>query len=149
MIEIGESVLREAVRTVWATTLGLEVEVVPAPSRASSALSGSVRVSGLWRGAVSLDCPPQLASQAAARMFGVDPRETTRDQRLDAIGELTNIIGGNVKAFLPGPSRLSPPKVIEGPDGLPEPNDPEAMTRLDFQCLDESFRVTVRRESTG
>ena len=37
----------------------------------------------------------------------------------DALGELANVVGGNVKAVLPGPSVLGLPEVGTAPAGRP------------------------------
>lgn len=62
-----------------------------------------------------------LARRLAARMFGVE--EPTSEDLLDAVGELGNIAGGNVKSLLfPGQTvaRLSlPSAVLGGPVGPP------------------------------
>jgi chemotaxis protein CheX len=52
---------------------------------------------------------------AAAAMFGLSAVELTDAEVTDAVGELTNIIGGNIKSLLPGPSRLSMPVVTISP----------------------------------
>ena len=51
-----------------------------------------------------------------AILFDRAEREVSLDDVRDALGEITNMIGGNVKALLPTPSRLSLPTVVEGAD---------------------------------
>ena len=147
MNQIGRDSLTDAVRTVWSATLGLEAEPVTHDQGRQHAgrLSGSVRISGGWAGAVVLECPPTLAREIAALIFGVGPAEATDEQVQDSIGELTNIIGGNVKALLPGPSRLSLPDVDECPgDDAREHDSPRVVACLGFTCGGAGFRVTVR-----
>ncbi|MGE3818576.1 MAG: chemotaxis protein CheX [Isosphaeraceae bacterium] len=146
MTEVGEQSLRDAVRTVWSTVLGLEIAPDapgPAPQRG---VRGLVKITGRWQGAVTMDCPRDLARQAAALMLGVEPGETTPVQIHDAVGELTNMIGGNVKPLLPRPCKLAPPEVVDGAIGCGEPLEFQAFTSLGFHCLDTSFRVTIRRD---
>jgi chemotaxis protein CheX len=57
---------------------------------------------------------PELASAAAEAMFAAEPGSLSADEVSDALGELTNMIGGNIKSLLPAPSRLSVPSVAEG-----------------------------------
>jgi hypothetical protein len=63
----------------------------------------------------------RLAHALARRMFASD--DPTTGDLLDAVGELANILGGNVKALLftlSGPARLSLPSAVLGrPAGLP------------------------------
>jgi hypothetical protein len=63
---------------------------------------------------VRLQVTGRLAHLLAARMFGID--EPAREDVLDAVGELGNIAGGNVKALLfgSGTARLSLPSAALG-----------------------------------
>ncbi len=77
-----------------------------------------------------------LAGQLAAQMFELPVDEIDDELVADAIGELVNIIGGNVKALLPTPSRL----------GLPEPRGGEpaqVVAEATLACGDFSVRVAV------
>ncbi|HVD28484.1 MAG TPA: chemotaxis protein CheX [Mycobacteriales bacterium] len=58
--------------------------------------------------------PTRLARTAASAMFDRPAEALTDDEVADALGELTNMIGGNLKSLLPGPSRLSMPAVTVG-----------------------------------
>lgn len=73
-----------------------------------------VFISGGWEGAVALGCSEALARKVASVMFAKTPQDMTVEEIEDAVGELANIIGGNIKALLPGPSELSLP--IQGTD---------------------------------
>lgn len=89
------------------------------PAASGAMLRASVRISGAWRGEVVVDCPEELARRTAAAMWGGRPRD--RGQVTDAIGELANMIAGNVKVLLPGPSRLSLPAVADAPAAASAP----------------------------
>jgi CheY-specific phosphatase CheX len=58
-------------------------------------------------------CPLTLAYVLTTAMFQGDEEATLVEVR-DALGELTNMVAGNVKALLPGPSTLSLPTVAFG-----------------------------------
>jgi chemotaxis protein CheX len=75
---------------------------------------GRVAVTGGWEGCVLLACATRLARTAAAAMFDRPAETLTDDEVADALGELTNMVGGNLKSLLPGPSRLSMPAVTVG-----------------------------------
>jgi chemotaxis protein CheX len=47
-------------------------------------------------------------------MFAADPGTLSADEVGDALGELTNMVGGNIKSLLPAPSKLSIPSVAGG-----------------------------------
>ena len=75
---------------------------------------GCVAVTGDWQGWVLLACPTQLARTAASAMFDLPAEKLTDEEVADALGELTNMIAGNIKSLMPGPSRLSMPAVTVG-----------------------------------
>ena len=76
-------------------------------------------------------------------MFGIEPDEPSYDQVQDALGELTNILGGQVKSLLPEPCRLSLPAIAEGTDyAFRGPHD-KVLARLAFTCRDAPVRVTI------
>ena len=93
------------VEHVWGLVVGLGAEAAPdAPGETGPAMHVPVR--GAWEGYVVVSCDRELARLAAARLFGVASKTVTDDQTNDALGELTNIIGGNLKGLLPGSSSL-------------------------------------------
>jgi chemotaxis protein CheX len=110
----------EAVEAIAAMVLesvaGVTLE--PAPGeipRDRPALTGCVHIDGAWNGSALVECELSLACQLTAFLFK-GPGEVSMDDVRDALGEITNMIGGNVKALLPSPSRLSLPTVVEGAD---------------------------------
>lgn len=80
------------------------------------ALTGCVHIAGEWNGAVLVECELPLARRMTAVLFGRAEGDVSLDDVRDALGEITNMVGGNVKALLPAPSRLSLPTVVEGAD---------------------------------
>ena len=101
---------------VWSSFLSLDlvpVDVDSAPL-AGPRLTGIVSISGGWQGSVVLECALAHAVAAAEAMFAADPGSLSGDEVSDALGELTNMVGGNVKSLLPAPSALSIPSVAEG-----------------------------------
>ncbi|HEY8730251.1 MAG TPA: chemotaxis protein CheX [Acidothermaceae bacterium] len=82
-------------------------------------VTGCVHLSGAYTGAIMLQCSPPAARDAAAALFSVSPDDVTPAEVVDAMGEIANMVGGNVKSMLPGPSTLSLPSVIHGRLSLP------------------------------
>ena len=78
-----------------------------------------MHLSGAYIGAIMLQCSPPAARDAAAALFSVSPDDVTQAEVVDAMGEIANMVGGNVKSMLPGPSTLSLPSVIQGRLSLP------------------------------
>lgn len=126
-------------RNIWSVVLGLELDTsAGAPS--SDVLAGVVRITGAWEGAVVLRCDRRVAARAAAILFGVDPAHTTPEQENDVLGELTNVVGGNLKALLPQPSRLSLP-IVHSASG-PE-LEGTLLADVALSCQGDAVRVQV------
>ena len=104
---ISEKEVCSVTETVWAEMLGLHLE--PAGQAATcpngSSLTAIIHIEGAWTGAAVLSCSRRLAQIAASIMFSLDGGEPATEEVRDALGELANVIGGNLKAMLPG---LSP-----------------------------------------
>lgn len=92
----------------------------PVPRAAAPAVPGagsdaeitaSVSVTGAWAGHVVIRCSTALARALAGRLFLVPEDEVVEAEICDAVGELVNVVGGNVKAMMPGPSVLTLPRV--------------------------------------
>jgi chemotaxis protein CheX len=62
----------------------------------------------------------------------------------DAITELSNMVGGNIKALLPQPSRLSLPTVFEGQDYKLRVPGAVCVSRLIFESQGSQFVVTMQ-----
>lgn len=68
-----------------------------------------ISISGKWEGNVAVSTCEMLGQRIAAQMFRKTDDSVTGADVVDALTELTNIIAGNIKAILPGPSQLSLP----------------------------------------
>jgi chemotaxis protein CheX len=109
-VELDPSVLEEIVSSVVVGMFGEQLEPpYPWPIEEAVPVSGRVRISGGWNGVVEVACSATLAEQAAQSLFALPGEEIDEADVRDVIGELANVIGGNVKSVLPGPSALSLP----------------------------------------
>jgi chemotaxis protein CheX len=142
---LEEIQVRRSVEELWTTVLGMGIEPLADPPRLPKLglLTGCVQITGAWEGAVALNCGPRVAREAAAIMFGIPPGEANSGHIQDALGELTNILGGQLKGLLPGPSRLSLPAVVDGLEFAHHDGQDEVVARLGFTCLGDLVCVTV------
>lgn len=105
----------QIVQEVFSSMLGLDIEPVEgAVTSVGAAVAGSVGVSGATDCLISLEMQEEAALRVAAAMFGLEVPELSDDDIADAVGELTNMVGGNIKSLLPEPSMLSLPVVAHG-----------------------------------
>lgn len=113
---VGDTDLAEITRTIWGTLF--EVPLGDGPAAADGGgptVTGVVHIDGAWHGAILLQCPMPVAATLTEALFqsGGEPRP---DDIRDALGELTNMLAGNVKALLPEPCGISLPAVAFGSD---------------------------------
>jgi chemotaxis protein CheX len=153
-MHIGHELIDEIVETIWASTLGLTVrpcDQVALPAGNAGFQTGCVQITGAWEGAITLSCADGLARRAAALMFSIDLDDVTTEHVHDALGELANITGGNLKAFFPEPCYLSLPAVVDGTDYAFRVLASRVLARAAFQCQDAPFQVVVleRVDSDG
>ncbi len=105
------------VEDVFRTMLGMKVAVRPgAPAPAVGPITASVQFVGEWKGALLLQCGLVQALEFTSRLIRGTHPATFDDDVRDALGELTNMVGGNLKAVLPPDVGLAVPVVVEGTD---------------------------------
>jgi chemotaxis protein CheX len=73
----------------------------------------------------------------------MDPPECVDDDVRDVLGELANMIGGNMKSGMSIGIRLSMPSVMNGRDYDLRVCGAEVQERLAFKCDSGNFWVTV------
>jgi chemotaxis protein CheX len=84
-------------------------------------LHAQVALTGDWNGLVRLTCDAATAERIAGRMLRLtDGEELLPEDVHDAVGEVVNVVGGNVKGALGGDTSLGLPRVEEQrPAGSP------------------------------
>jgi len=76
---------------------------------------GHIDIGGSWSGRVEISTSLAAARRVAASLFSLRPEVLDQSEILDALGELVNVVGGNIKSILPAPTSLSVPQVADGP----------------------------------
>jgi chemotaxis protein CheX len=114
-IEILTSALAQIAESVFATMMNLEVGQGGTPwFPGGNRLTSALHLAGDWNGAVLLECDREQACRFAGRFLSMDPPDTLDDVVRDVLGELANMIGGNLKCVLTPGIRLSMPSVVDG-----------------------------------
>jgi chemotaxis protein CheX len=102
--DLGACIVK-ATTEVFRTMMNLkavpgEVAIEKAKMRKAEVI-GSIGVAGFLTGSISVFMPKGLAKQAVAAMLMLDsPDELADGDLVDAIGELTNMVGGSIKTSL-------------------------------------------------
>ncbi|MGP8245434.1 MAG: chemotaxis protein CheX [Bryobacteraceae bacterium] len=134
----------EVVDMVFRTMLGLKAEPYPMPwVRPPDMITAAVYFAGAWRGAVLLECTPCQARTFAQLLMSVGPAATVDDDVRDALGELANMLAGNLKPVLPGGVVLSMPSVIEGSGYSLQICGNRSIERVPFWTIGDIFGVTL------
>ena len=135
---------------IWSVVLSNEL---PDPEEVTGALPAtpagnqtSIFITGAWSGSVTLTASDSLTRQIADTIFAGSPDPLTDEDMIDAMQELVNILGGNLKTRLPEPNALSIPafKKIDMDDASLLEDD--ALIRFSYRCGDEPLIITVRKE---
>jgi chemotaxis protein CheX len=139
-----EDVVTEITSSVWKAFLPESDEIIPIPMvPPNGSLTGTVFISGSWNGLVSLSCSSLAAARAAALMFDAPVEDISRADVLDAVGELVNIVGGNLKGMLPSPTGLSLPSVTDGTLHVNTVPGTELLVDVQLSWMDEPVYVAI------
>lgn len=135
---------------VWSSLLGEAIPLIPRPVPPGTPFdpgswSASVSVNGGWQGMVTVELTEYAARTLTRAMLAL-PDESPDDELgdadvADAVGELVNMVGGNIKSLMPGPSALSLPSVAAGRAAFP--SEVIEVARVDVTWAGEPVRVGV------
>ncbi|MET0495671.1 MAG: chemotaxis protein CheX [Actinoplanes sp.] len=116
---VTEGDLAEMVEQVWVSYLdpeGINPLVITGDAKQPSEVHSTVSITGSWHGHLVYASSKTAAQRAAAAFLAMEPDEVGQEDISDVLGELANIVGGNVKAMLPAGCFLSLPTVVLAPD---------------------------------
>lgn len=128
----------------------LQFDVLHSPASklpANELITGCVQISGEWTGAVLLQTSLNFATQAAANLLAMQIEDVQYEDREDAMAELANMIGGQIKGILPGPAYLSLPTVALVLGQNFKLFGTAVECHVPMLCQDEAFHVTVAKSS--
>lgn len=137
-------VIEQIVQDVFTGLLG-EVDALPyATPHDGSPLdvSASVSVTGGWSGHVVFSCGEGIGRTIAAGLLMAEETDINDEDLSDAMGEVANVIGGNVKSVMPGPSKLSLPVAVIGSSRSARPGAVET-TRVELTWHDAPMVISV------
>jgi chemotaxis protein CheX len=154
-ITLDEDEVREIVAAVTTAFVQLHAYVAPKPgddewAYIDESWTGCICVNGAYNGAITLSCTRAFAHHAARGMFGAEAGELSDEFARDALAELTNVVGGNIKSLLSqitaSTCSLSLPTVSTGECTLP---GARLVRECWCQCGDERIAVSVFEASAS
>jgi len=132
---------------VWGSLMDLSAHPIKESVQAGSDFQQAiVQITGAWTGVVLLQCTPDLAHRITEKMYSMNPGAATYQDKKDALGELANMIGGNIKSILPQPSYLSSPYVNLDKNASTFQKTTETGS-VAFQCEGKRFLVSVLKDA--
>jgi chemotaxis protein CheX len=139
---IDEATVQGIADESWLALVGEEEFLVPVPEPLpADVVSSWVQVSGPWNGTVVLTVGRETAAELTRALLGEHAPEVLEPEDVqDALGELANVVGGNVKGVLPAPSLLGLPEVGEAP----QPADPADVVRIDVLWRGQPMSIAVQ-----
>lgn len=147
---VGREEVTAIATDVWASLVGFDEHLTPLAQPQAhlplDALSAWVLVVGPWSGSLVLTCAPATAAALTRAVLRADDdEELTEEDVADALGEVANVIGGNVKALLVEPSSLGLPQVgpgMEAPAG-------HVVLQLDLAWRGQPVLLSLRSAATA
>lgn len=140
MSDYDETII-EVVSTIWDTMLARPVAALPSEDLPPADLARAVAFTGACTGTVTLSCTEEAAEQFARMFLDADVVDGMDAQ--DVLGELTNMVAGNLAGVLPQPCVI----------GLPQPastvGSGSVGIRTPFSSGDVQFMVDLQITSEG
>jgi hypothetical protein len=114
---IDEATVQGIADEAWLALVGEDEFLVPLPGEpVVDPVSSWVDIVGPWNGHVVITTGRDTAQELARCLFREHAPEALEAEDVeDALGEIANVVGGNVKAVLPGPSVLGLPETGTAP----------------------------------
>ena len=139
---MDEATIQSIAEDTWISLVGEHEILVPLPGELpGDVVSSWVDVVGPWTGTVVLTTGRETAADLTRALLGEHaPTELEDEDIVDAFGEIANVVGGNVKAALPGPSALSLPDV----GAAPAVRNPADLCRIDVLWRGEPLSISVQ-----
>lgn len=118
-MDLEEKIVASA-REIFSSMIMMEIEVTDKVNREDHSLensiSGIIGLAGMRKGVLAIHLPYTVAMAITGNFLGMEVTEINEDVE-DAVGELANMLGGNIKTILSEKGRdieLSMPSTITG-----------------------------------
>lgn len=141
--------LGQIAQMVWESMLSLPL--VPAESAGRGdqpTLVAAIRFKGAWHGEVVATVDHDLARSIAGAMLEILPEALGDEDVHDALREMINMVGGNLKALLPPPCQLSLPLVVSTQASQGEVLGLAVNEAVHFECEQRPLEIALRAGPT-
>ncbi len=150
-MELDEKII-ESVKEIFSSMIMMDITVSdenPGESTPlTDSISGIIGLAGLRKGVMAIHLPNSVAMAITGSFLGMEVTEIGEDVE-DAVGELANMLGGNVKTILSEKGRdieLSMPSTISGHKYEFQSTKEAEQTTISFVCDAGKFIVELQLE---
>ena len=130
----------QMVDELFSSMFDTSIELIDGPfdATAPESFQAAIRINGDWKAELRVIASRQLAESIAQSMFDVDASELNEGEILDALGEIANVIGGNVKGVVDQACSLSLPCVGKLNEAAPQGDISQI-----YRCFEDDLRVSL------
>lgn len=150
-IEISDKLIESTIE-IFTGMVMMEISVVGEPLERlgvlKQSITGMVGLAGTHKGVLAVHFPKQVALDVTSSFLGMDVEDINEDVQ-DAIGEIANMLGGNLKTILSDRGKdihLSLPSTIFGDEYAISSQAEVDQLILSFQAPAGMFYVEVELE---
>ena len=140
IVKISDKII-ESTLEIFTGMVMMEISVIGEPmlklGPLKESITGMIGLAGTHKGVLAVHFPKLLALDVTSRFLGMEVEEINLDVQ-DAIGEIANMLGGNLKTILSGQGKdiqLSLPSTIYGDEYTFTSQDDVDQVILSFQVI--------------
>ena len=121
---VGATEIAQMTQEFFDSTLSLPIEAIADSAQVEDDwFQATIRISGGWNANLTVLTDNRLAKEIAGAMFCMGAEELQEEEIVDALGEVVNVIGGNIKGIANLDCNLSLPcvgkAIAEAEGGIP------------------------------
>lgn len=151
-MELKERVV-DSTKEIFTTMVMMEIEesgdAIEMLTTFHDGISGVIGLAGTFKGVMAIHLPSSVAFAITGNFLGMEVNEINEDVE-DAIGEIANMLGGNIKTILSEKGRdidLSLPSTISGKDYEFQTSKNAERTIVKFSTDNGDFFVELQLEN--
>jgi chemotaxis protein CheX len=131
-------------KEVFGNMVDLYVEATDMPWEPQTEIvTSAIYFTDPWQGALFVECAINLAFAFTSRLMGIETPTAVDEDVCDAMGELANMIAGNLKALMPANVGISIPSIVRGHDYAVRLRGGTVLSKTAFESEVGSFRLTL------
>lgn len=150
-MELQEKII-ESAKEIFSTMVMMDIsaqeDVSTGPQPLVDSISGIIGLAGTYKGVLAIHLPQHVAIAITSSFLGMDVATMNEDVE-DAVRELANMLGGNVKSILSEKGRdidLSLPTTISGRHYDFRPTKEAERIIIPFRCDTGQFTIELQLE---